>query len=106
MGTEYFGVCRDCKKFIDLHTFYIIISGDPPSDENMGNSFKGWDFNKYGYWISRLFWFLDHHKGHRFGIYSEHECDERELGDIVNRECNTGQTNTEELPYKDNLPED
>lgn len=78
MGTLLYGVCHDCREFIDLGKFYSwfrYASSDYDYNsierENLHDYFKeGWVYRTL-----RLHVFIAHHKGHRLGVYSEYELE-------------------------------
>jgi len=76
MGTCYYAVCHECKKYIDLDKFYgwaTYNGADPCTIDKVDLA----DYKKDG-WIYRalrLHIFLYAHNGHKLGVYSEHEAE-------------------------------
>lgn len=74
MGTQYYGVCKDCKQYIALDKFYAWNAYHEADHSTIDNSdleeFKNdaWIFRAL-----RLHVFLAHHNGHRVGVLSEYD---------------------------------
>lgn len=66
MGTIYYGVCHDCKQYVDLDKFdswgMPPVQGDDYSDEKNDD----WIFRAL-----RLHAFIFMHNGHKIGIYTD-----------------------------------
>lgn len=74
MGTCYFGICHDCKQFIDLDKFYgwnAYQGADHATIEK--TKLKDYKTDGWIYRAMRLHIFLYSHNGHRLGVYSGHE---------------------------------
>ena len=76
MGTIYYGVCHDCKKFIDLGKFSDWRSYEDADHATIEKT--SLEDYKTDHWICRtlrLHIFLYQHNGHRIGVYTEHDFD-------------------------------
>ena len=75
MGTIYYGICHDCKQYVNLDKFYSWRSYQDADHSSIDNTNLE-EFKTNG-WISkalRLHIFLHAHNGHRIGVYTEHDC--------------------------------
>jgi hypothetical protein len=76
MGTLYYGVCKDCKRYIELDKFY---SWSAYSDADHltidSTDLEEYKTDRWLYRALRLHIFLKAHNGHRVGVYTEHEFD-------------------------------
>lgn len=72
MGTIYYGVCDDCRQYIDLDKFY---SWAPPTYASIWTE----DLSTYDeYFVVRalrLNYFIKEHNGHRVSVRTEHEVE-------------------------------
>jgi hypothetical protein len=76
MGTLYYGVCHDCKRYIELDKFYgwrSYFDADHSSVEV--TDLDEYKTNSWIYSALRLHIFLNAHNGHRVGVYTEHQFD-------------------------------
>lgn len=75
MGTCYYGVCHDCKEYIDLDKFYSwsAYKGENSDyadlDKEDLNEYKN---NYFIYRSLRLHFFMAKHPGHRIEVMTEH----------------------------------
>jgi hypothetical protein len=73
MGTTYYGICHDCREFIDLDKFYgwnVVGAGREYADidkEDLSRFNAGWVYRSL-----RLHFFLARHDGHRLSVRTEH----------------------------------
>ena len=73
MGTCYYGVCHDCRQFVDLDKFYGWAPWRDWADldkEDLDKFKGGWIYRSM-----RLHFFLHLHNGHRVGVYTEHDIE-------------------------------
>ena len=80
MGTIYYGVCHDCKQYIDLDKFYSW-SAYPADDHDYADidqeTLQEYHNDGFIYRSLRLHFFMTRHRGHRIGVYTEHEIFDR-----------------------------
>jgi hypothetical protein len=74
MGICYYGVCLDCKEYIDLDKFYSFSPWKSHADIDKEN-FDEYKTDSYIYRSLRLQWFISQHDGHRLSVGTEHELD-------------------------------
>lgn len=77
MGVLYYGVCLDCKQYIDLDKFYSFAGIQDPSvwDEQRIEFIKDNAYSPVENFIFRslrLQYFMKEHTGHRIGVYDEY----------------------------------
>ena len=73
MGTCFAGLCHDCKESVDLDKFYSFCPIRTLADLEVE------DLSDYGesfvYRSLRLHLFMEHHKGHRLGVYRDSDAE-------------------------------
>lgn len=87
MGTCYYGICQDCKRWINLDKFWswsACQNADHASIEK--TDLEEYKENGWIYRALRLHIFLATHNGHRIGVYSEHEEESESRGNEEWRE--------------------
>ena len=96
MGTCYKGACHDCEQYIDLEKFYSLclpFSAVDIQTEDLSEYYN----EHFIYHTLRLHMFLGHHRGHRFGVYSEMEPSGQAIEDYQE---------TFAMPFKKHHPDD
>jgi len=80
MGDCYYGICHDCKRYIDLDKFYAWRTYKGADHSTIDNTkLEDYKNDSWIYRALRLHIFLSSHNGHRVGVYPEHDIDEDEL---------------------------
>ena len=72
MGTCYYGVCHDCKEYIDLDKFYGWNPGHRSIADIDKEDLAEWFSGSWVYRSMRLHYFIGLHNGHRIAVVDEH----------------------------------
>ena len=78
MGVIYYGLCHDCKNYIDLDKFYSFAVIDDASNADLCKE----NLDEYGdnkgfiFRSLRLQSFIKAHRDHRIGVHTEHTVEE------------------------------
>ena len=84
MGVIYYGMCLDCKQYVDLGKFYSR-AGYAGTYNQLKEELEK-DLNEYKnddfiYPSLKLHFFIQEHQGHRLGIYDENDFDDMNYPD-------------------------
>ena len=78
MSITYIAACLDCQEYLDLHNHFRMCGEDESYDEferEFDDDPSTFINYKFVYLSCRMQFFLSKHKGHRVGVFHEHDSE-------------------------------